>query len=229
MVTENFIMLSDEAPASGTRKPVMQGIGAGRYEYRVWPQDAPPAVALLQQFWPLVGAERRTDLYFLTDQSPVKLVKLRAGNRLEVKRRDHDLGPLQHWTHQAYPEFPLSRPALRALAGALGLTRLLPEAGQSAGHLVASLGNAVPAILPMTVNKSRLRFRVGSSRAEICRVTIAGWSRLTLAVEESDPDSALATLDALHLGHLPNRSYGDVLCRRQLAAEPSPLTSYPVN
>jgi len=159
----------------------------------------------------------------------VNLVKLRAGNRLEVKRRDHDLGPFQHWTHQTYPPFPLSRPALRALAGALGLTRLLPEAGQSAGHLVASLGDAVPAILPMTVNKSRLLFRVGSSRAEICRVTIAGWSRLTLAVEESDPDSALATLEALHLGHLPNRSYGDVLCRRQLAAEPSPLTSYPVN
>lgn len=229
MVTENFVILSDEAPARGTPKPVVQGTAAGRYEYRVWPQDAPPSVALLQQFWPLVGAERRTDLYFLTEQSPVKLVKLRAGNRLEVKRRDHDLGPLQHWAYHAYPPFPLSRPDVRALAGALGLTRLAPEAGQSASHLVAGLGDAVPAILPMTVNKSRLRFRAGSSRAEICRVTIAGWSRLTLAVEDSDPDSALATIDALRLGHLPNRSYGDVLCRRQLAAEPSPLTSYTVN
>ena len=135
------------------------------------------------------------------------------------------IGPIK-----TYPPFPLSRPALRALAGALGLTRLLPEAGQSAGHLVASLGDAVPAILPMTVNKSRLLFFAWAAAApRYARVTIAGWSRLTLAVEESDPDSALATLEALHLGHLPNRSYGDVLCRRQLAAEPSPLTSYPVN
>ena len=34
--------------------------------------------------------------------------------------------------------------------------------------------------------------------------------------EDPDPDRALDTLDALGMGHLPNRSYGDVLRRRRL-------------
>jgi len=229
MVTKDFVILSDETPAQPQPELAGQDIATGRYEFRVWPHDEPKAAALLQQYWPLVGAERRTDLYLLTELSPLRLVKLRADNRLEVKNPRHDLGPLQYWTHNAYPLFPLPIPDLRALAEALGLTGLMPDAGRSPGHLVASLGDMAPAIVPMTVCKSRLLFRKGSSRAEICRVAVAGWSRLTLAIDDPDPDSALATLDALGLGHMPNRSYGDVLGRRWLAAAPAPLNSHPLN
>src|SRR6056297_2741798 len=229
MVTENFVILSDQVPARPKSERAGQDGGPGRYEFRVWPHDMPQAVTVLQQSWPLIGAERRTDIYLLTERSPLRLVKLRAGNRLDVKRRGRDYGALQHWRYHAYPLFPLSRANLRSAARALGLTGLMPDAGQSPGHLVAQLGQVAPAILPMTVNKSRLLFRKGSSCAEICRVTVAGWSRLTLAIEDPDSDSALATLDALGLGHLPNRSYGDVLCRRRIVAAPAPLTSQPVN
>jgi len=229
MVKKSFMILDDKAPAQ--TKPGLNGQASatGRYEFRVWPHDMPQAAALLQQSWSLVGAERRKDLYLLTENSPLRLVKLRSGNRLEVKSRGLDHGPLQHWTHHAYPLFPLSRTALQALAESLGLTGLPPDAGRSPGHLVARLGDMAPAILPMTVSKSRLLFREGSSRAEICRVTVAGWSRLTLAIEDPDPDSALARLDVLRLGHMPNRSYGDVLSRRRLAAARAPLISHPVN
>ncbi|WP_292286033.1 hypothetical protein [Marivita sp.] len=229
MVTKSFVLLGDDAPARPGTGLTGQESATGRYEFRVWPHDVPQAAALLQKSWPLVGAERRTDLYLLTQNSPSRLVKLRAGNRLEVKRRGQDLGPLQHWTNHAYPLFPLPLRALRALAQTLGLTGLAPDAGRSPGHLVARLGNTSPAILPMGVSKSRLLFRKGSSRAEICRVTVSGWSRLTLALEDPDPDSARATIDALRLGHMPNRSYGDVLCRRRLAAAQAPLSSHLVN
>lgn len=229
MSRTSFVILGDEASAQTKPGLAGQDSTSGRYEFRVWPHDMPQAAALLQQSWSLVGAERRTDLYLLTERSPLILVKLRAGNRLEVKSRGLDHGPLQYWTHHAYPFFPLPRSTLRTLAKELGLTDLLPDAGRSPGHLVARLGDTAPAILPMTVRKSRLLFRKGSSRAEICRVTVAGWSRLTLAIEDPDPDSALAALDALRLGHMPNRSFGDVLCRRRLAAAPAPLTSHPAN
>ncbi|KPP85810.1 MAG: hypothetical protein HLUCCO07_01805 [Rhodobacteraceae bacterium HLUCCO07] len=224
MVTKSFVILSNKAPSQ--TKPQM---ATGRYEFRVWPHDVPDAAALLQQSWPLVGAERRTDVYLLTERSPLTLVKLRAGNLLEVKSRGHDLGPLQHWTDHAYPLFPLSRSDLRALAKELRATRLQDDAGLSPAHLLARLGDTAPSILPMTVGKSRLLFRKGSSRAEICRATIAGRSRLTLAVEDSDPDSALATLDDLCLWRMPNRSYGDVLCGPRLAAAREPLNSHQVN
>ncbi|WP_372609604.1 hypothetical protein [Aquicoccus sp.] len=228
MVTKSFVILSNKAPSQTKPQVAGQEMATGRYEFRVWPHDVPDAAALLQQSWPLVGAERRTDVYLLTERSPLTLVKLRAGNLLEVKSRGHDLGPLQHWTDHAYPLFPLSRSNLRALAKELGVTRLQDDAGLSPAHLLAQLGDTAPSILPMTVSKSRLLFRKDSSRAEICRVSFAGWSRLTLAVEDPDPDSALATLDDLCLWRMPNRSYGDVLCGPRLAAVREPLNSHPV-
>jgi hypothetical protein len=202
--------VTDRAPQAQSAK--------GRYEFRVWPRETPQAAAILQKSWPLTGAERRSDIYLLTEHSPENLVKLRAGNRLEAKRRGPDLGLLQYWTHQPYPLFPLSRQDLRRLAEDLGLPPLTAEAGLSPGHLVARLGALAPFVLPVTVRKSRLVFRKAGSRVEICHVATADWSRLTLAIEDADPDSALDTLDALGMGHLSNRSYGDVLRRPRLAA-----------
>jgi len=99
MVTKSFVVLGDETPAQTKPGLAGQESATGRYEFRVWPHDMPQAAALLQQSWSLVGAERRKDLYLLTEHSPLTLVKLRAGNRLEVKSRGLDHGPLQYWTH----------------------------------------------------------------------------------------------------------------------------------
>ena len=207
MVSTDFLILADTV-AAGT--PRMQ-TATGRYEFRVWPRKAPQAAATLQKSWPLAGAEKRSDIYLLTEHSPDRLVKLRAGNRLETKRRGDDLGLLQYWTHQPYPLFPLSRPDLRMLAEDLGIPPLDPEAGLSPGHLVARLGTLAHVVVPVTVRKSRLLFRKAGSRVEICHVATDDWTRLTLAIEDPDPDSALDTLDGLGMGGLPNRSYGDVL------------------
>ena len=224
MGSTEFLIFAEAVPGRTTRRHT----ATGRYEFRVWPRETPQAAAILQKSWPLAGAERRSDIYLLTEHSPERLVKLRAGNRLEAKRRGPDLGLLQYWTHQPYPMFPLSRPDLRNLAEDLGISPLDSEAGLSPGHLVARLGALAPFVLPVTVRKSRLLFRKANSRVEICHVVTAGWTRLTLAVEDPDPDSALDTLDDLCLGHLPNRSYGDVLRRPRLPAAIAPGSPSPV-
>lgn len=217
MNATGFMIRADAAPSGVPQQ------ATGRYEFRVWPRETPLAAAILQKSWPLVGGERRSDIYLLTERSTEMLVKLRAGNRLEVKRRARDVGPLQYWTHQAFPMFPLSRPAMRGLADALGLPPLDLDAGMSPGHLVARLGEWAPAVLPVTARKARLLFRRASTRVEICHVAVAGWTRLTLAIEDPDPDSALAAVEGLGLGHLPNRSYGDMLGRRRLPSGAAPL------
>jgi len=190
----------------------------GRYEFRIWPSHWPRAAALIQKFWLLAGAERRSDIYLLTSCSPRRLVKLRAGNRLESKRRGSDLGVLQYWTPHPYPMFPLSRETMRQLARELEVAPLPDESGISPGHLVARLGRTAPEVRVETVCKSRLLFRNGSTRAELCRVAVADQTRPTLAIEDPDPESARRTLDLLGIGHLINRSYGEMLCRRVLPA-----------
>lgn len=206
---KGFHMAAEDDPAQATQ---------GRYEFRIWPRAWPQAASLVQKFWSLTGAERRSDIYLLSARSPVRLVKLRADNRLESKRRGHDLGPLQYWTFHPYPMFPLSRPATRLLARELGVAPLPADAGLSPGHLVARLAARAPEIRPESVCKSRLLFRKGSCRAELCRVAVAGKTGLTLAIEDPDPETALRALDALRIGHLRNLSYGEMLCRPALPA-----------
>lgn len=218
MAATCFVILADTDPAPTATRPPAQETTTGRYEFRVWPREMPQAAGILQKSWSLVGGERRSDIYLLTGHSPERLVKLRAGNRLEVKRREHDAGLLQYWVHDAYPLFPLSRPALRVLAGELGLPGLDTEAARSPGHLLARLGAFSATVLPMTVRKSRLLFRKDDTRAEICHVAVDGWTRLTLAIEDPDPERALATVEALALADLPNRSYGDMLGPRRIPA-----------
>src|SRR6056297_85298 len=81
----------------------------GRYEYRVWPRQPHPALSRLQRTWPLVAAERRSDIYLLPTAPGRALVKLRDGERLEIKRRTHDVGTIQHWEMPVSARFPLRR------------------------------------------------------------------------------------------------------------------------
>ena len=189
-----------------------------QFEFRIWPQSWPAVASRVQKCWRLVGAGRRSDIYLLTSHSTDLLVKLRAGTRLETKRRGHDCCPLQFWTNQPYPVFPISRIALKTLADELAVGPLCPDVGLSPAHLVTGLSASAPTVLPVTVRKSRLLFKKGNSRAEICHVAVLGQTRLSLAIEAPDPDTAFRTIGALGISHLSNRSYGEVLCHWALPA-----------
>ncbi|WP_439156313.1 hypothetical protein [Yoonia sp.] len=185
-----------------------------RYEYRVWPRSPNRAVSLLHRFWPLTDAERRSDIYLVHPASDRTLIKLRDGRQLEIKCRAGDVAAVQHWTMPVSTEFPLTTAQLADLAAALSLQGRMPAAaGLSPAHLLAALDALDVPVIPQTVQKSRLLFRKGSCRAEICRVSVAGWRGLTVALEAAEFSVIAAALDDLHLRTLPNRSYGEALAR----------------
>src|SRR6056297_2156956 len=206
-MTETAFLIRSRTRRSATQQQ-------GRFEYRVWPGSSHAAVSLLHRLWPFTDAERRSDIYLVHPASDWMLTKLRGGRRLEIKRRDSDVGTVQHWSMPISAEFPLTPARLGDLAVALSLRGALPaSAGLSPAHLVAELAALNTKVHPQTVQKSRLLFQNGRCRAEICRVSIAGWKGLTIALEATDLPAIAAALDDLHLGTLPNRSYGEVLMR----------------
>ena len=205
MTPPGFVMSG--RPEAGAR-------AGGRFEYRIWPRPGHPAIAMLNAGWPLVAAERRSDIYLLHAASDRMLVKLRSGDRLEIKRRGADTGTIQHWSMPVSDGFPLSAAARHGAALALGLPAGLPEvAGLSAAHLLAAIDAQGGRVIPRTVSKSRLVFRSGGCRAEICRVAVGGWTGRTVAVEAADLPGIAQAVGQLRLGSLPNRCYGEALMR----------------
>lgn len=184
----------------------------GRYEYRVWPGLAHPAISRLQRTWRLVAAERRSDIYLLGPWPDRVLAKLRGGQRLEIKRHKCDVGNVQHWTMPVSTGFPLGSRHRSALARALGLSDPLnAEMALSPAYLLAAFGGQTPAVVTQTVRKSRLLFENGDCRAEICRVHAGDWADLTIALEAATLPAIALAINDLQLGGLANRSYGDVL------------------
>ena len=183
----------------------------GRLEYRVWPGAAHPATARLHARWPQTGAERRDDIYLLHADSDRALIKLRAGTRIEIKRRHRDAGRVQHWSMPLSTGFPLGPGTREALARALSLAALPPVAGESPAHLLAALAGMRAPVLPKTVRKARLLFGDETCRAEICRVAVDGWRGTTVALEATDPQAMTRATTSLRLNGLPNRSYGAAL------------------
>ncbi len=186
----------------------------GRFEYRVWPRPSHPAVSMLQGLFPLTNAERRVDIYLMGEASDAVLVKLRDGSRLEIKRRGKDVGSVQFWEMPVSTRFPLTVAERVQLAAALGLQeRLSAEAGLSPAHLLTALAALRRRVDPRMVRKSRLVFDVGGCRAEICRVATGDRAGLSVALEATDIPSIASAMDTLRIGGLPNRSFGEALCR----------------
>ena len=202
-------------------RPQAQARAGGRFEYRIWPRAGHPAIAMLNAGWPLVAAERRSDIYLVHAASDRMLVKLRSGDRLEIKHRGPDMGAVQHWSMPVSDSFPLTAAARHGAALALGLPVGLTEvAGLSAAHLLAAIDAQGGQVIPRTVSKSRLVFRSEGCRAEICRVAVGGWTGRTVAVDAADLPGIVQAVDQLRLASLPNRSYGEALMRL-LAPEPA--------
>lgn len=192
---------------------------AGRYEYRTWPLRLSSAIPRLQRDWALDGAERRSDIYLLGANSARMLVKLRDGLRLEIKRRGPNQADLQYWSVDLSRNFPLSPAALDQLAVLLLLPNGLPlDSGRSPGHLLARLCEHCTKITPQIIRKARLRFRRGTSQAEVTHVGWQNQSWITVALEDPDQTSAARVVGELGLAHLQNRSYGEFLQARLLQA-----------
>lgn len=191
------------------RSPGAQG---ARYEYRVWLGPEDPVVSQLHRGWPLVAAERRSDIYLLGHNPDRVLAKLRDGRRLEIKRRGRDLGTLQHWSMPVSTGFPLSAGARGALAEALSLrSELDADSGRTPAHLLSALGAAGGGVMSFRLRKSRLLFKRGECRAEVCRVATGGRTGLTVALEGPALEPVAQAIDDLGLGARPNLSYGDML------------------
>lgn len=203
-------------------RPAAPADPAGRFEYRIWPRAGHPAIAVLNAGWPLIAAERRCDIYLLHAQADRMAVKLRAGDRLEIKRREGNAGAIERWSIPVSEGFPLTAAGRLRVSAALGLSVGLSEvAGLSAAHLLAAIDAQGGRVIPRTVSKARLVFRSGGCRAEICRVTVGGWTGRTVALDAADPSTIARGIDTLRLGSLPNRSYGEALMRL-LAPDPLP-------
>lgn len=164
----------------------------GPFEYRVWPRMSHPAVPRLQRGWPLVSAERRTDIYLLNGDSDRMLTKQRNGERLEIKVRSADVGSVRHWSMPVSTHFPLDAAQRADLARALRFRDGLgAEAGLSPAHLLAALSAREPGGAAQSVRKSRLSFQRRNCTAEICRGAVAGWAGLTVALESPDDGDCL--------------------------------------
>jgi len=193
-------------------RPRASSASDARYEYRVWVGLAHPVVSQLQRRWPLVAAERRSDIYLLGPRPDRVLVKLRDGRRLEIKKRMRDVGAVQRWTMPLSAGFPLAAGPRAALAQALGQRGgLAPETGLSPAHLLAAFATERTGVVSHTVRKSRLLFERGGCRAEICRIAVSGRTGLSVALEAAALPPIARAIDDLGLGTHPNRSYGDML------------------
>lgn len=185
----------------------------GRYEYRTWPRMSHRATTLLNKNWRQVAAERRTDIYLLNSDSHRVLAKLRKGVRLEIKVLQNRIGTVEYWTMPLSSAFPLTAEVRGMVGEVFKVPQSLPEAsGLTAAHLLAALNVSIS---PVCVRKSRLLFRSASCQAEICRVAIDDWTGHTIAVEAPDIPAIAGGIDALNLGSLPNRSYGEKLLQRR--------------
>jgi len=187
----------------------------GRFEFRCWPGETGALLPYLYRNWSLADCERRADIYLLSAQSLMHLVKLRDGTRLEIKTLAGTMDPLQYWCVEYAEEFPLPRKDLDTIAVKLGVPGPVPPTGcLTPGHLIAALNENGAAMLPVTVGKIRALFLRGSRQTEITHVRFRETHFVSVAFENRDPDILLDAIDELGLGGFVNEHYGEFLLNR---------------
>lgn len=143
-------------------------------------------------------------------------MKLRDGERLEIKALDYLEWPLQHWRMAVSAAFPLDRDTAWRLARSLKISNGLDAAARiSPAHLLARSTETAPFLALRTVRKSRALFELEGCRAEATIARFLGGRFLTVGLEGKDRAAMLHALDELGLAALPNHHYGDALKPRR--------------
>ena len=184
-----------------------------RYEFRCWLDDDAAmdeaARARLARDWTEHGGDDRRDIYLLLPDRPDVLVKLRDGERLDIKQRIATRGALEQWAPRLNASFPLA-PAERAV-----VSRLAPELSAKIERCADAQGAARAAAGPARVaevRKQRRRYRRDGVQAEATLANVAGADRTitlhTIAVEGVDPAAVDAAVTRLGLDGFDNRDYG---------------------
>lgn len=177
-----------------------------RWEWRTFGGDLAEASARLQASG-VSGVESSDEVYLLS--APVDAnVKIRAG-LLEIKQLEQtDSEGLQQWCPVLKTELPVPAEIVALIFAGLGIP--LPRLRRSdyaLDELREDLIRPEPRLRALEVHKERVRYRMGACACEVTKVIAEGHRVTTLAVESEDPAAVTATVKALGLGAVPNRSY----------------------
>lgn len=166
-----------------------------RYEYRVWGKNR-RARRLLAELADEVTAETVQDCYFLDGATDAN-VKIRAG-ALKVKRLVGTTRGFDRWIASRYRAGHDIPKAFVDLAAALRLHKAHRETYDLVAQ-VERLDDEHPT--PVFVTKRRVRYRIGSLRAEDTELTIDATGEVlrTVAIEGDDIDALVALRKRLGL------------------------------
>ena len=187
---------ADTALSTTTLQPATKSA----WEYRVWTDTMPEA---LKDEW--TEEEIRTDTYFL---SPLTrwLLKIRGGERLELKVNLETRDRMEHWTTQLSSAFPLTP---RTVHEATSL-HLSEYACQKPDRLTTFVDLCTNFDV-VDVHKYRRLTTIGSTQVEWTQAQIAGQLLHTVAFEAKDIEELKKIVKLMDLGDHTNCDYGRLL------------------
>jgi exopolyphosphatase/guanosine-5'-triphosphate,3'-diphosphate pyrophosphatase len=177
-----------------------------RWEWRTFGGNLTGAVDRLRALG-ATGVQSSDEVYLLSGQGDAN-VKVRAG-LLDVKRVEWVSGEgLEQWRPILKAAFPLLPGTIAQLFDALGLpVPSLSRPQYDLETLRCELIRPEPRLRDLEVHKERTRYRMNGCPCEVTVVSAEGRQVDTLAVESEDAAAVMATVRALGLDGVPNRSY----------------------
>ena len=174
----------------------------GRWQWRGFGDGTEAAQRHFETLTPN-SVEESDETYLLSVRTDVS-VKVRDG-LLDVKRlvQVSDEG-LEQWTPIAKDAFPETASRLQTALAELGVDIPLEREAYTLAELLDEVVAGCPDLHAVGVHKTRRRFTVGGSMAELTDAHVAGREARTIAVESENHDRVLATLRELGVRPLPN-------------------------
>lgn len=188
-----------------------------RFEFRCWLEDPAMCDIFDQSGWHDKDEESRTDLYlFGPDEESRALVKLREGQRLEVKYLTDTQGNLEKWEPLLSRAFPLSLEDIKLLETHLRINLKKPEVAlQAPAFLIASLVNSVDPLSLIATQKYRRRFSKADCLAETVQVRTQERELYSLCLEAEKRETVQHFVTELGLETYENLNYGAALMKFQ--------------
>jgi exopolyphosphatase/guanosine-5'-triphosphate,3'-diphosphate pyrophosphatase len=177
----------------------------GRWEWRGFGDGIEAAQRHFDNLAPN-SVEESDETYLLSVGSDAP-VKVRDG-RLDVKRLvEVSEEGLEQWIPIAKDPFPETASRLDGALAELGVDVPLARQAYTLAELLDDVVAACPDLHAVEVHKTRRRFTLGGSMAELTDAHVQGREVRTIAVESEDHDRVLATLRELGVRPLPNVSW----------------------